>query len=120
MARQPNDEEKKVAIDKKSGSLAYNRLDIINVWLQVVEVGVLDDNREKSVIPTSLEDEIAIIRRECSVNCTNDIVKLLDERIALQLEELDFEIREEGNKTNLYKMHDEYKIDLEMLSKDVN
>jgi len=44
----------------------------------------------------------------------------LDERIALQLEELDFEIREEGNKTNLYKMHDEYKIDLEMLSKDVN
>lgn len=49
-----------------------------------------------------------------------DIVKLLDERIALQLEELDFEIREEGNKTNLYKMHDEYKIDLEMLSKDVN
>ena len=56
----------------------------------------------------------------CSVNCTNDIVKLLDERIALQLEELDFEIREEGNKTNLYKMHDEYKIDLEMLSKDVN
>ena len=64
-----------------------------------------------------LEDEIAIIRRECSVNCTNDIVKLLDERIALQL---DFEIREEGNKTNLYKMHDEYKIDLEMLSKDVN
>ena len=93
---------------------------IINVWLQVVEVGVLDDSREKSVIPTSLEDEIAIIRRECSVNCTNDIVKLLDERIALQLEELDFEIREEGNKTNLYKMHDEYKIDLEMLSKDVN
>lgn len=93
---------------------------IINVWLQAVEVGVLDDSREKSVIPTSLEDEIAIIRRECSVNCTNDIVKLLDERIALQLEELDFEIREEGNKTNLYKMHDEYKIDLEMLSKDVN
>lgn len=29
MARQSNDEEKKVAIDKKSGSLAYNRLDII-------------------------------------------------------------------------------------------
>lgn len=28
MARQPKDEEKKVAIDKKSGSLAYNRLDI--------------------------------------------------------------------------------------------
>lgn len=28
MARQPNDEEKKVAIDKKSGSLAYNRLDM--------------------------------------------------------------------------------------------
>ena len=51
---------------------------------------------------------------------TCEIVKLLDERIALQLEELDFEIREEGNKTNLYKMHDEYKIDLEMLSKDVN
>ena len=69
---------------------------IINVWLQAVEVGVLDDSREKSVIPTSLEDEIAIIRRECSVNCTNDIVKLLDERIALQL---DFEIREEGNES---------------------
>lgn len=28
MARQPKDEEKKVAIDKKSGSLAYNRLDM--------------------------------------------------------------------------------------------
>lgn len=55
---------------------------IINVWLQAVEAGVLDDSREKSVIPTSLEDEIAIIRRECSVNCTNDIVKLLDERIS--------------------------------------
>lgn len=93
---------------------------IINVWLQAVEAGVLDNSREKSVIPTSLEDEMAIIRRECSVNCTNDIVKLLDERIALQLEELDFEIREEGNKTNLYKMHDECRIDLEMLSKDVN
>ena len=93
---------------------------IINVWLQAVEAGVLDDSREKSVIPTSLEDEIAIIRRECSVNCTNDIVKLLDERIALQLEELDFEIREEGNKTNLYKMKDEYKIDFELLSEDTN
>lgn len=75
-----------------------------NIWLQAVEVGVLDNSIEKSMIPTSLEDAIAIIRRECSTNCTNAIVELMDARIALQLEELDFEIREEGNKTNLYKI----------------
>ena len=69
-----------------------------------MEVGVLDNSIEKSMIPTSLEDAIAIIRRECSTNCTNAIVELMDARIALQLEELDFEIREEGNKTNLYKI----------------
>ena len=93
---------------------------IKNIRLQAVEVGVLDNSIEKSMIPTSLEDAIAIIRRECSTNCTNAIVELMDARIALQLEELDFEIREEGNKTNLYKMKDEYKIDFELLSEDTN
>lgn len=93
---------------------------IKNIWLQAVEAGVLDDGIEKTGIPTSLEDAIAIIRRGCSLNCTNAIVELLDARIALQLEELDFEIREEGNKTNLYKMKDEYKIDFELLAEDAN
>ena len=68
-----------------------------------------------------MEDAIAIIRRGCSLNCTNAIVELLDARIALQLEELDFEIREEGNKTNLYKMKDEYSSNcLAGLTKDRN
>lgn len=79
-----------------------------------------EDRADNDDILWLIKNERNYEASECSVNCTNDIVKLLDERIALQLEELDFEIREEGNKTNLYKMHDEYKIDLEMLSKDVN